>query len=895
MSTSSPDDIPRAAHPWRVRICRVGWKGIRFIWVTFLLAFVLPKAVEVLFSDKPLRSLPNLWPLLEGIVSHPIWTLLISLGLFLLTGLFWVGSHERNTPTEHVLSEHDRVHMLRRLRLRYEQMLAQSLQGAVVELGLVSSPAAVQNAVSLSLHLPHQSEQPLPPHTSIREAYELAQQELLILGEPGAGKSTLLLELAHHLVERAEKDVEQPLPVLLPLSSWATTRPPLQEWLSEQVALLYDVPRSLSQQWIQAELLLPLLDGLDEMEVSKRADCITAINTYHRGHLQPLVVCSRTNEYEAATTRERLVLHTAVVVQPLSLKQVDTHLANMGRPLAALRTALRKNGVLRELATTPLMLQILILTYHDTLVRELSQKEAQLREQIWDDYVQRMVVRKGDAERYPLNQTITWLGWMAQQMREHSQTIFYLEQLQPDWLPKGQRAFYWWSIALVGGLGGALVGGLGGALVGGLLLGLRGGLLGGLGFGLLGRLNPKIEPVEAVTWSWEGLGTGLLLGLGGGLFLGLSGGLVGGLGGGLFLGLSGGLVFGLGFLLLVGLLYEGIPRSVKNGPVFALLGWLAYKGVRRSVKNGLVFGLVGGLLGGLGFGLLGGLLVGLLVGLLYEGIPRSVKNGLVGALVFWLLGALVGALVFGLGGGLLLGLRGGLLGGLVFGLLYEGVRRSVKNGLVVGLSSGLVAGLGFGLVSGLRYGLGSWLRYGLRYGLGSWLDFGLVVGLVVGLVYGLVGGSSSKQLTQRSMLSPNEGIRRSVKYGLVYGLGSGLVGGLVYGLGSGLVVGLVYGLVYGLGVGLVIGLLLGLVFGLGAAAQHYMLRFWLWRTHLFPWQAVPFLEDATTRILLRRVGGGYSFIHRLLLDHFADLNTKRTLAAPSSAPGHPPSPTTPLV
>lgn len=61
----------------------------------------------------------------------------------------------------------------------------------------------------------------LPSHASIADAYNLAQQELLILGEPGAGKSTLLLELAHHLVEQAEQDVSQPLPVLLPLSSWA--------------------------------------------------------------------------------------------------------------------------------------------------------------------------------------------------------------------------------------------------------------------------------------------------------------------------------------------------------------------------------------------------------------------------------------------------------------------------------------------------------------------------------------------------------------------------------------------------------------------------------------------------------------------------------------------------
>jgi hypothetical protein len=64
--------------------------------------------------------------------------------------------------------------------------------------------------------------------------------------------------------------------------------------------------------------------------------------------------------------------------------------------------------------------------------------------------------------------------------------------------------------------------------------------------------------------------------------------------------------------------------------------------------------------------------------------------------------------------------------------------------------------------------------------------------------------------------------------------------------------------------------------------QHYILRFWLRYTHAFPLKAVPFLEDATMRILLRRVGGGYSFIHRLLLEYFADLDTQ---ASPTSTTG----------
>jgi hypothetical protein len=40
-----------------------------------------------------------------------------------------------------------------------------------------------------------------------------------------------------------------------------------------------------------------------------------------------------------------------------------------------------------------------------------------------------------------------------------------------------------------------------------------------------------------------------------------------------------------------------------------------------------------------------------------------------------------------------------------------------------------------------------------------------------------------------------------------------------------------------------------------------------------PWHYVRFLEEATERILLQRVGGGYRFIHPLFLDYFASLAT----------------------
>jgi hypothetical protein len=173
------------------------------------------------------------------------------------------------------------------------------------------------------------------------------------------------------------------------------------------------------------------------------------------------------------------------------------------------------------------------------------------------------------------------------------------------------------------------------------------------------------------------------------------------------------------------------------------------------------------------------------------------------------------------------------------------------------------------------------------------LVFGPAVGLVGGLVGGLVRGLSTNQLDEHIRLRTNQGIWRSagngLAYGVVGGLTVGLVGGLVIGLATvlanalvgqlanalafGLFFGLI-GLIVGLGVGLLGGLGVG---GLGAFLRHFTLRFWLWRADSFPWNLVPFLDEAAERLLLRKVGGGYIFVHRLLLEYFASLDSPPTL------------------
>ncbi len=787
-------------------------------------------------------------------------------------------------PPASTLQDQNRVRMLRRLRRSYSDLMSQSLQGAAwLELGIASKPDAVQNAAHLLLRVSNRTEELLPLDTAITEAYDEAEHELLILGEPGAGKSTLLLDLAERLLVRAEQDGRHPLPMILPLSSWAVKRAPLEEWIAEQVAEIYDVPRGLSMRWVQENGILPLLDGLDEMEEKARSDCITAINAYHRDHLAKLVVCSRTTEYEAAASHRRLALQGAVVVQPLTHEDVDAYLVRAGQPLAALRSALKRNSALQLLSTTPLMLNILILTYQGTSIGDLPSRESLLLRQVWDDYVQRMVTRKGDSKRYPLEQTRSYLGWLARQMRDHNRTVFYLEHLQPDWLSaRQQRTYTGLAVRLPAIFIGALVSILvllfffGDTTVADfssfLLYGLEGGLLGGIWRGPVSEKGKQGErrPVwgkRLVTRLAVSVCFGLISGLGLGLHLSSSFHytLSQWQGYALFYAV----VVGLNTLLLQYLLRAPFHLGVfteKSAPqrwkrvVHFLETVQGLRALLVAVIKGLTYMLTIARFYGsndalrlmLSFGLIYGL-ISLALSTQMEHIRpaerlkwswRRLGRGLLspGHLRITVLLTCIGVIFAWLGQGLSQGLSVGLSVGLSYWCLLglfqgiaqeqiddqdrrianQGIQRSLHNSLIMGIIGGPI----IGIIGILSYGLTLWLNVVLNNVLNNVLSYVLSYGQKTELISGLSS---------------------VVSYGLYLGISGTL---LICTLTGGL-----------------------------AAWRHYVIRFLLWRSCIFPWQAPSFLSDATARFLLRRVGGGYSFTHRLLLDHFVDMETAMTLNA----------------
>jgi hypothetical protein len=461
--------------------------------------------------------------------------------------------------------------------------------------------------------------------------------------------------LARDLIARAENDPSQSIPVVFNLSSWTDPKQDLHEWLVKELRDKYQVPTNKSSQWLKANWLMPLLDGLDEVMPENRPACIRAINSYVQNHGVPgFAVCSRLKEYSDLPVR--LGVSGAIRLQPLKPDQVKEYVARVGDALTGLSTALDKDPVFQTLAETPLMLDVMSLAYRDmsaeALVSGALDSERMRRCHLFDTYISKMFIRKGKGTQvYGQEATLGWLGWLARGMQQHGQTVFLIEQLQPSWLTTrgqrvvdivGSRIVFGLFVGLVVALTGGPPVGLNVKVIFGLILGLILGLVSGLTDEWRFNRGSMWARIEKATPRWQtfiivaiyGLIYGLIIGLSVGLFAGALYGLLNGLINGPLSGLIYGLIGGL-FLGLRNR-HRSLTSDIQS---VETLRWS-----RVYARNGCVYGLIYALIVFLSLGLIDVVTGGRLPSL-SEGLRAVLLDGLCGGLI----------------GGFFVGLRGSIL------------------------------------------------------------------------------------------------------------------------------------------------------------------------------------------------------------------------------------------
>ncbi|MBI5931917.1 MAG: TIR domain-containing protein [Chloroflexi bacterium] len=244
----------------------------------------------------------------------------------------------------------------------------------------------------------------------------------------------------------------------------------------------------------------------------------------------------------------------------------------------------------------------------------------------------------------------------------------------------------------------------------------------------------------------------------------------------------------------------------------------------------------------------------------------------------------------------------GLTYGLAFGIIY-GVLAGLTHGLVTHWLDGLLYGLAvtlvilvpLGLLTGLPVQMSEievgdtlnfhWSKDDMVWGFINAIFIAAIIGFIawfvgmlpmggmVALAAGAVGFmeaglKSAERLDMRSR--PNQGLRitfwNALRAGVMVALSVGLISLVSIGLMVNLAAGIAVAVVSGLG----FGIFLALSNGIRSAVRHLVLRVILHRDDEIPRNYAHFLDYAAKDLLLlRKVGGGYIFVHRMLLEYFA--------------------------
>ncbi|MEU5695248.1 hypothetical protein [Actinosynnema sp. NPDC020468] len=147
----------------------------------------------------------------------------------------------------------------------------------------------------------------------------LPGRQLVVVGEPGSGKTSAAILLALGLTR--QRGPGDPVPLLLSLSTWDMVEHDFETWVAHRLAVDHPVfgergvhGPQVARALVELGMVLPVLDGLDEVARAGRVFAVRAIAEVV-GRNRPLVLTSRSEEYEEVIREHGVAIGRAAVVE----------------------------------------------------------------------------------------------------------------------------------------------------------------------------------------------------------------------------------------------------------------------------------------------------------------------------------------------------------------------------------------------------------------------------------------------------------------------------------------------------------------------------------------------------------------------------------------------------
>jgi hypothetical protein len=328
-------------------------------------------------------------------------------------------------------------------------------------------------------------------------------ESLLIVGDPASGLTTVLCTIAENLLEKANKDENQPIPVYLSIRSWDGE--PLENWLEKATNKHYCIPIE-KKSWLEGILyktlgdrgynrifsdkkshliepnnLVLLLDHFELVKENKQESLVKELNKYKTCNI---VLCSRleawnhyiSSDENSVANNKLLEFNEAFLLKLPTSSEIQDYSSSLlnesnGDNANKLKTLIKPGQKLEDITKSLFILNLVLdNSYIYEEIINLNVKKDELYQNILQLYVGNTLNEIDEQLENPketvgivknLEKTY-WkkikpkvkpmLKWLAQEMcdnlsdeNDKPKAYFLIEEMQPTSLKGIHKTFYYFG------------------------------------------------------------------------------------------------------------------------------------------------------------------------------------------------------------------------------------------------------------------------------------------------------------------------------------------------------------------------------------------------------------------------------------------------------------------